>query len=115
MTLWAKNSPSKRYAFDDWVWYLKLLGEGESGSSSNRGLLGMGDVGEESLVTCMTLNGSSDRQEKEERSWSWIGEQSPLMANKGEPEWILERLFTFLERELKIVKVEGLGQTNISL
>lgn len=32
--------------------------------------------------------------------WDWIGEDSPMMANNGEPEWILERLCDSLDHWL---------------
>ncbi|TKA80052.1 hypothetical protein B0A55_01758 [Friedmanniomyces simplex] len=32
--------------------------------------------------------------------WSWLSNKSPLMGNKSETEWILERLSAALEREL---------------
>lgn len=34
------------------------------------------------------------------RNWSWLSNQSPLMSNKTEAEWILDRLSAALEREL---------------
>ncbi|KAK0920293.1 hypothetical protein LTR91_011426 [Friedmanniomyces endolithicus] len=34
------------------------------------------------------------------QDWSWLSSQSPLMGNKLEAEWILERLSAALEREL---------------
>lgn len=34
------------------------------------------------------------------QNWSWLSSKSPLMGNKSESEWILERLSAALEREL---------------
>ena len=33
-------------------------------------------------------------------NWSWLSNDSPLMSNKSEATWILDRLSTALEREL---------------
>ncbi|KAI9885735.1 MAG: hypothetical protein M1823_002456 [Watsoniomyces obsoletus] len=48
-----------------------------------------------------------DRSEAEKEAqtvgiieWDWIGEDSPMMANHGEPEWILERLCDSLDHWL---------------
>lgn len=37
--------------------------------------------------------------------WSWLGPRSPLMANKSEAEWLLERLCAVLETELRQVGI----------
>lgn len=97
----AKSYPLIRYTFDEWAWYVKLLGEGESGSGLDRVSPGIRDSGGESLETAMATSRSNDRQEKTRVNWSWIGDHSPLMADKGEPEWLLERLIKMMERELR--------------
>jgi potassium channel subfamily K len=38
--------------------------------------------------------------------WSWIGNRSPLMGNKEEAEWVLERLTRTLQRELEEMRKE---------
>jgi potassium channel subfamily K, other eukaryote len=45
-------------------------------------------------------------QKDEEKSegvvkWSWIGNNSPLMGDQSEPEWLLEKLFAKLEESLR--------------
>lgn len=97
----AKSSPPTRYTFDEWTWYVKLLSEGESGSGLDRVSPGLRDGGGESLETAMAASRSNDRQEETRENWSWIGDHSPLMADKGEPEWLLERLLKMMERELR--------------
>jgi hypothetical protein len=33
--------------------------------------------------------------------WSWIGQRSPLMGPKSEPDWLLDKLFRKLEKSLR--------------
>lgn len=33
--------------------------------------------------------------------WDWIGEDSPMLADKGEPEWVLEKLCDSLNRFIR--------------
>ncbi|KAH7346453.1 potassium channel-like protein [Rhexocercosporidium sp. MPI-PUGE-AT-0058] len=101
-----KSSPPKKYSFDEWAWYLKLIGEDEGSGETHRRPLrrpradgeGLGMVGE--------------RQEGEEGDgderveWSWVGNRSPLMGGKEEAEWVLERLVKKLERELECLRRE---------
>jgi potassium channel subfamily K, other eukaryote len=37
----------------------------------------------------------------EEAKWSWIGPRSPLISEKEESEWLLEKLFQRLDESLK--------------
>ena len=49
--------------------------------------------------------------------WAWIGNRSPLMSEKEEAHWVLERLINRLERELENVKrkeVDGRTETEDS-
>ena len=43
---------------------------------------------------------ASDHNPSHLQDWSWLSNESPLMSNKSEAEWILERLSAALEREL---------------
>ncbi|KAF1810942.1 voltage-gated potassium channel [Eremomyces bilateralis CBS 781.70] len=53
-----------------------------------------------------TTNGKGEEEdesadtEHERLKWSWLGTRSPLMGNKSEAEWILERMSRCLEREM---------------
>ncbi|KAH9214090.1 hypothetical protein DL95DRAFT_366023 [Leptodontidium sp. 2 PMI_412] len=97
-----KSSPPKKYTFEEWAWYLKLIGEDESSGETHRRPLrrprpdgeGLGMVGE----------GMGEREEKVE--WSWVGNRSPLMGGKEEAEWVMERLVKTLERELESLRRE---------
>ena len=119
------SSPKpKKYTYEEWSYFLKLLGEDEgdlkyhrkapmiTGNSSLRekkdtetaekveeqkgdNLQGAGQIN-----TATELS-SDNRTGKEIKQWSWIGYRSPLMSDKDEAEWVLEKLFIRLEEELK--------------
>ena len=94
------ESPPRKYTYEEWAWFLKLMGEDEANAESHRRApvqvknahnkdpdIGGGIAGKE-----------SDAPIKE---WSWLGNRSPLMGETEEAEWVLERLSATLARELK--------------
>ncbi|KAH7410823.1 potassium channel-like protein [Cadophora sp. MPI-SDFR-AT-0126] len=90
-----KSSPPKQYSFEEWAWYLKLIGEDESSEETHRRPLRRPEADGEGL-------GAVGEGESEERlEWSWVGNRSPLMGGKEEAEWVLERLMRRLEEELE--------------
>lgn len=92
----------RRYTFEEWAWYLKLIGEDER-DPNNHGF---------PSVKARRRHGHRNRKEDEEASrvqrawedeeikWSWVGHQSPLIGGQEESEWILERLMTRLKESL---------------
>jgi potassium channel subfamily K len=99
------SSPPRKYTFDEWAWYLKLIGEDESSAATHRKAKRKPKADGEGLGTAMR---DGDRTAK----WSWVGNRSPLMGNKEEAEWVLERLSETLEKELEKIRreeVEGKG------
>ncbi|EKJ68734.1 hypothetical protein FPSE_11085 [Fusarium pseudograminearum CS3096] len=77
-----KETQPHHYTFEQWAWYLKLIGEDESDPRTH---------------------GSVHQQECDHtvlRKWSWIGSQSPLISTNGESEWILGRLMERLQLSL---------------
>ncbi|RGP59652.1 outward-rectifier potassium channel tok1 [Fusarium longipes] len=81
------------YTFDEWVWYLKLLGEDEHSSKTH----------------CRVETGHSQSQSSEDgyngsAKWSWIGDQSPLLSCQLESEWILTRLIEKMRESLLLSK-----------
>ena len=119
------NSPKpKKYTYKEWSYFLKLLGEDERDPKYHRKApidTGNSDLQKKTEAgpaeTAEGQNGDSlqgagqnntatrrsdnDQTGKKIKQWSWIGNRSPLMGNKGEAEWILEKLFIRLEDELK--------------
>lgn len=111
----VNETPPRKYSYEEWIWYLKLLGEDESASSTHRkapikvgttekGMMqqgggqttandDVGDVEEEAE--------EEEENKKKKAGWSWLGTRSPLMGEIEEAEWILERLCATLERELR--------------
>lgn len=87
------SSPPRQYTYDEWAWFLKLIGEDESSGTFHRRprVKGNQDLGQ----------GQTKNEDGEVRQWSWLGNRSPLMDEKDEAAWILERLAATLERELK--------------
>ncbi|EMC98179.1 hypothetical protein BAUCODRAFT_66900 [Baudoinia panamericana UAMH 10762] len=84
-------SPPKKYAWGEWEYYLKLIGnEGDPQNHPGQ----------------TKLRPNPERREKRRlttldlQDWSWLSNRSPLMSSKSEAEWILERLAAALEREL---------------
>jgi potassium channel subfamily K len=122
------NSPKpKKYTYKEWAYFLKLLGEDEGDLKYHRkapmdtGYSGAQKKADtEAAETAEAQNGDyrheagqnktatersdNDPVGKKIKQWSWIGNRSPLMANKDEAEWVLEKLFIRLEKQLKMEK-----------
>ncbi|EAA28444.2 potassium channel [Neurospora crassa] len=87
-----KSHPPRKYTFQEWAWYLRLIGEDESDAAKHR-------------KPHAHFRSSKDELEGKERAkWSWVGSRSPLMSSQEEAEWILERLIETLTDELRGVK-----------
>lgn len=120
MYSYVNSEPPRKFTYDEWAYYLRLLGEDEyderyhrrapvevrngkgdneidrSGSSPNQ------DGGEDTEDTQQEAPTNQFAKDKDDiKEWSWLGNRSPLMGDKDEAEWILERLFAVLERDLK--------------
>ena len=81
------TDPPKRYTYEEWAEYTRLI-----------------------------RFSSIDKEELEEEEeeiglveWDWIGEDSPMLAEKSESEWILDRLCESLNRFLMKQKI-GAGK-----
>jgi potassium channel subfamily K len=95
-------NPPKEYLYREWAWYLKLIGQDENDPELHR--KPPVTVNRRRFVSgkhkmVMENVGKADGEEGDLR-WSWLGTRSPLMSNKTEAEWLLERLSAALEREL---------------
>ncbi|KAE9380596.1 voltage-gated potassium channel [Stipitochalara longipes BDJ] len=95
------SSPPRKYTFDEWAWYLKLIGEDENSADTHRAALRKPRPDGEGL-------GAALADPNKNVKWSWVGNRSPLMGNKEEAEWVLERLTTTLNRELEAMRREEL-------
>ncbi|KAK3349372.1 hypothetical protein B0T25DRAFT_457229 [Lasiosphaeria hispida] len=109
VTQHLKCHPPRKYTFNEWAWYLRLIGEDEGDADRHMRALphshqrrhkhreGAGEGFE-----------GKGRDEGEERDsmpqWSWVGSRSPLMNSQEEAEWILEKLTQKLTGELRGVR-----------
>lgn len=94
-------SPPRQYSYREWAWYMKLMGQDENDESLHRKppvkVRSRKPLGRDKTV--LEKLGKADGEGGDLR-WSWLGTRSPLMGNKSEAEWLLEKLSTVLEREL---------------
>lgn len=92
------ESPPRKYTYEEWAWFLKLMGEDESSDSSHRKApikVTAADSAEPNIQQAHTDDHNQAQQ------WSWLGNRSPLMGETEEAEWVLERLSATLEKELQ--------------
>jgi potassium channel subfamily K len=96
------SNPSNKFTYKQWEYYLSLLGQDESSTVTHR----------DTILHLLTSKSEDKASKKEARrefkadadreySWSWVGKGSPLMAHQTETEWLLEKLCSKLEHELK--------------
>jgi potassium channel subfamily K len=93
-----KESKPHHYTFNQWAWYLKLIGEDENSPQTHCKV---------SLEkACQDINkGVPDGGLK----WSWVGNHSPLLGTQEESEWILGRLMDKLEESLLKMRTRQFG------
>ena len=99
----TKLATPKKYSYVEWSFFLRLLGEDESDSSLHRRPCSDPKAHshhkhKDSQAGCEQ---APDEDPPDKPRWSWIGTLSPLMQDKDEAEWILERLFQRLEESLR--------------
>jgi len=93
-------SPPRKYSYDEWAWFLKLMGEDEANHKSHRAPpVKINDSSPQKEPDLQ--QGQTDDDEGTISQWSWLGTRSPLMGETEEAEWVLERLSITLEKELK--------------
>ena len=91
-------SPSIEYSYAEWAYYLKLMGQDEDNPDQHRTPpIKAKNEGGRGLEEAVVLGEHGIRMKR----WSWLGNRSPLMGEKTESQWILEKLSTTLELELK--------------
>ncbi|KAF1975449.1 voltage-gated potassium channel [Bimuria novae-zelandiae CBS 107.79] len=87
-------SPPKQYTYQEWNYYLRLIGQNENNASAHR----KPRIHEERKPNTQPDLGTADEGEGDK--WSWLGVRSPLMGNASEAEWLLQRISATLEREM---------------
>ncbi|KAL6690850.1 voltage-gated potassium channel [Trichoderma pleuroticola] len=97
-----KESKNHHYDFDEWAWYLKLIGEDEHSPYTHT---------KANIKAKKHNNNSPEGSANEELvKWSWVGHRSPLMGSQGESEWILEKLTDRLQECLSAESRRQRGQ-----
>ncbi|KAL8746041.1 MAG: hypothetical protein Q9184_007797 [Pyrenodesmia sp. 2 TL-2023] len=74
------ETPPRRYTYEEWAWFLKLMGENEDNPSSHR-KAPIQPRSEKHGQPDMQ-QGTTDDSEQGKRQWSWIGNRSPLMGEQ---------------------------------
>ena len=97
--------PPRKYTFEEWAYYLKLLGEDEASPEFHRKAPWNVETTDHRDPDMGTA-GEKDGNEAV-RQWSWMGNRSPLMGEKEEAEWLLERLTLTLEEDLNQQRTEN--------
>ena len=111
----------RRYTFDEWAWYLGLIGEDESDPDNHRKATPKKKEkrgkhhhhsaharrkGKETheaadeTPTVGEMQARLDAVEEDPLKWSWVGNRSPLMGGQEESEWIQDKLMERLQESL---------------
>src|SRR3569833_1338782 len=127
VTRHLKHTPPRKYTFQEWAWYLKLIGEDEHsaethkkarphvhdrsrGGGSHHGRTAAHAHAPTPAHAHGCRGAAAEGEPKTEElaaeesraAWSWVGTRSPLMGSQEEAEWILEKLTMRLQAELKM-------------
>jgi hypothetical protein len=87
-----KEAHHRRYTYEEWVEYSRLIRFSDYPEESN----GSGDGQMKSPSD--SKFGGMDRGIVD---WDWIGEDSPMMSDQAESEWVLDRLCESLDRYMR--------------
>lgn len=90
-------SPPKQYTYDEWAYYLWLLGQNENDSTYHRNGFNTPKKDDEDAPQV----GRIVDHEGCYREWSWLSLRSPMMAPGSEADWILKHLLNKLHRQLQ--------------
>lgn len=85
----AREGKRKRYTYEEWVEFTRLIQFTDPNSRPTTPAVRGQPFHSNSRV---------DEDEYGVLNWDWIGENSPMLADQSEPEWILERLCESLVR-----------------
>lgn len=80
------DDPDKRYTYEEWVSFTKLI------RFTARDQIGEAEEGDEDLI-----------------EWDWIGEDSPMMQSKSEPQFVFDRLSESMMRYVKRAGAAGVA------
>lgn len=106
LTAHLKSQKPHKYSFEEWAWYLKLIGEDESRADTHLKAQPKPKNHHHKRhhnkdVDDSPEKGSGEKTDSEHvTAWSWVGNRSPLMGSQEETEWILDRLMERLRDSL---------------
>lgn len=121
VTQHIRSHPPRKYSFEEWAWFLRLVGEDEASAETHKKPVprsrkkGKRRAADGALLQPQPQpgggGGQSQGDEPERLQWSWVGSRSPLMGSQEEAEWILEKLEQRLAEELRSMRDEALERT----
>lgn len=79
------SQPPRKYGWEDWKRWVKLLGSGPKGLDGLRSA---------------TAHSDSADKSKFHHRWIWLGDEGPLFSGESESNWILAKLCDRLEQVL---------------
>jgi potassium channel subfamily K len=88
-------SPPRQYTYQEWCYYLRLLGQDENDKSKHKKPSAHHQHGRGDSPDLATADDEDDQ------AWSWLGIRSPLMGNSTEAQWLLQRLSATLMSEMR--------------
>ncbi|KAF2110096.1 potassium channel-like protein [Lophiotrema nucula] len=94
-------SPPKQYTYQEWSYYLKLIGQDEEDTSRHRKPQIHNDNRKKQDPDLGAADGAEKDEVGEPYTWSWLGIRSPLMGSKTEAQWLLQRISVTLEAEMQ--------------
>lgn len=123
----VREPEPRRYTFEEWAWYLGLIGEDERDPGTHHKAKGK----EKRRHRHRTRHGHGRHRHPQQQArqtherhhqpempmpadqnepfqWSWVGIRSPLMGGQEESEWIMERLMDRLQESLWAAKNEDM-------
>lgn len=128
-----KEPVPRRYTFEEWAWYLGLIGEDERDPANHHKVVPKkkdkkhqkksraGDDPERQLANhniesdismqnappgALQAAAELGMVHGEHIKWSWVGIRSPLMGGQEESEWIMDKLMERLQESLWETRVE---------
>lgn len=109
VTQHSKSRPPRKYSFEEWAWFLRLLGEDEGNAETHKKPV---PKPHKSRQQRHDRDGGDQLtvEDPERLQWSWVGSRSPLMGSQEEAEWILEKLENRLAEELMALRAEAHGR-----
>ena len=98
VTQHLREDKPRRYSFEEWAWFLWLLGEDERDAHTHR-------KARPDEKRNHDVAAEQNRRHKDAHAqpfkWSWVGSRSPLTADQEESEWVLDRLTFRLQKALE--------------